>query len=80
MSIGLNYFLRLLFSLAVLPELVNIAVNSSDSLWREFVRSLFNVSDSMINSSQRDDSSDSSSTMVIFEMKSAIDLALQADR
>lgn len=73
------YYFFELFSLAVLPELVNMAVNSVDSLCNNFTKSLFKVSDSILSSNQRVVSSASSSTIVIFEIKSAFDLALQAD-
>src|SRR5579872_406395 len=77
--IDVPYFFFELFSLAVLPELVKIAVSSFDSLCNDLVRSLFSVSDSIINSSQSVVSSASSSTTVTFEIKSAFERALHAD-
>jgi len=48
-----SYFFFELFSFAVFPELVKIAVSSFDSLCNILVRSLFKVSDSIISSNQK---------------------------
>jgi len=69
-----------LFCLAVLPDAVKIAVSSSASLIISCIFSFLRRLASAISSSQNRVSSHSSSTIVILEMKSALLLALQAER
>ena len=65
------------FCLAVLPAEVKIAVSSPASLSKSDSLSFSRSLESRISSSQKSDSSHSSSTIVILEMKSALLLALQ---
>jgi hypothetical protein len=67
------------FLLDVFIEETSMAIISSFSVIRESINGAKKISISLIISSQNKDSLASSSTIESFEMKSALDLALQAD-